>query len=126
MALKTETEAVPTLPQKTVDWTARVLHKRQLGAAVLDRLVLVCAVIKIHVTGFCDLVDLWVYHTFVSYFRVFQMSTISRVWPTALKLGCITNLDMLFLMMGFISLIDEIQFMLINCIKSIGGLCKLV
>ena len=32
------------------------------------------------------------------------------VWPTALKLGCVTNLDTLFLV---ISLIDEIQFMLI-------------
>ena len=40
----------------------------------------------------------------VSYFRVFQMPTIPRVvWPTALKLGCITNVDMLFLVMGFIS-----------------------
>ena len=62
-------------------------------------------------------------NTFVSYFRVFQMSTIPRVWPTALKLGCITNLDMLFLIMGFISLVDEIQFMLISschiCIRSI-------
>ena len=37
------------------------------------------------------------------------------VWPTALKLGCIANFDMLFLMMGFISLVDEIQFMLISC-----------
>ena len=36
------------------------------------------------------------------------------VWPTALKLGCITNFDMLFLMMEFISLVDEIQFMLIS------------
>ena len=42
------------------------------------------------------------------------MSTISRVWPTALKLGCITNFDMLFLVMRFISLVDEIQFMLIS------------
>ena len=45
------------------------------------------------------------------------------VWPTALKLGCVTNFDMLFLVMGFISLIDEIQFMLISsrhiCIRSI-------
>ena len=40
------------------------------------------------------------YHTFVSYFQVFEMSTISRVWPTALKLGCVTNFDMLFLVMG--------------------------
>ena len=37
-------------------------------------------------------------HTFVSYFRVFHwhvgMSAISVcVWPTALKLGCITNFD---------------------------------
>ena len=49
----------------------------------------------------------------LSYFRVFQMSTISCVWPTALKLGCIANFDMVFLVMGFISLVDEIQFMLI-------------
>ena len=34
------------------------------------------------------------------------------VWRTALKLGCLTNLDTLFLVMGFISLIDEIPFML--------------
>ena len=51
------------------------------------------------------------------------MSTISRVWRTALKLGCITNFDMPFLMMGFISLVDDIQFMLISsrhiCIRSI-------
>ena len=45
------------------------------------------------------------------------------VWPTALKLGCVTNLDTLFLVMGFISLADEIQFMLISsrhiCIRFI-------
>ena len=35
-------------------------------------------------------------------------------WPTALKLGCITNFDMLSLVMGFISLVNEIQFMLIS------------
>ena len=55
------------------------------------------------------------YNTFVSYFRVF-------------KLGCITNFDMLFLMMGFISLVDEIQFMLINshhiCIRSMAEMIK--
>ena len=33
---------------------------------------------------------------------------------TALKLGCITNFDMHFVVMGFLSLIDEIQFMLIS------------
>ena len=48
------------------------------------------------------------------------------VWPTALKLGCVTNFDMLFLVMGFISLVDEIQFMLIGsrliCIRSIVSL----
>ena len=63
-------------------------------------------------------------HTFVSYFRVFQMSTIPRVWPTALKLGCIINFDTLFLLMGFFSLVDEIQFMVIsnrhNRIRSIS------
>ena len=46
------------------------------------------------------------------------------VWPTALKLVCNSNF---FLMMGFISLVDEIQFMLISshhiCIRSMG-LCK--
>ena len=46
------------------------------------------------------------------------------IWPTALKLGCVTNLDMLFLVLGFISLVDEIQFMLISgrhiCIRSIS------
>ena len=45
------------------------------------------------------------------------------VCPTALKLGCITNFDMLFLVMGFIALVDEIQFMLFSshhiCIGSI-------
>ena len=51
------------------------------------------------------------YHTFVFYFRVFQKFAISRVWSTALKRGCIANFDMLFLVMGFISLVDDIQFM---------------
>ena len=45
------------------------------------------------------------------------------LWPTALKLGCVTNLDTLFLVMGSMYLIDEIQFMLIRsrhvCIRSI-------
>ena len=42
------------------------------------------------------------------------------VWPTALKLGCITNSGMLFLVMGFISLVDEIQFSSQHiCIRSI-------
>ena len=43
--------------------------------------------------------------------------------PTSLKRDCITNFDMLFLVMGFISLVDEIEFMLISsrhiCIRSI-------
>ena len=47
------------------------------------------------------------------------------IWSAALKLGYLTNLDMLFLVMGFISLIDEIQFMLISsrhiCIRSINS-----
>ena len=51
----------------------------------------------------------WVYH-------------FACVWPTALKLGCIINFDMLFLVKGFISLVDEIPFMLISsrhiCIRS--------
>ena len=44
------------------------------------------------------------------------------VWPKALKLGCVTNLDTLFLVMGFISLVDKIQFTLISschiCMKT--------
>ena len=46
--------------------------------------------------------------------RFSDLVLIACVWPTALKLGCITNLDMLFLVMGFIPLVDEIQFMLIS------------
>ena len=33
------------------------------------------------------------------------MSVILCVWPTALKLGCITKFDMAFLMMGFIGIL---------------------
>ena len=36
------------------------------------------------------------------------------VWPTALKPRCITNFDSLYLVMGFISLANEIQFTLIS------------
>ena len=36
------------------------------------------------------------------------------VWHKALKLGCVTNFDMLLIVMGLISLVDEIQFMLIS------------
>ena len=35
-------------------------------------------------------------------------------WPRALKLGCITNVNMLFLTMGFICLFYENKFMLIS------------
>ena len=49
------------------------------------------------------------------------------VWPTALKRGWVTNyLDPLFFVMGFISLVDEVPFMLISsrhiCIRSIDFL----
>ena len=47
------------------------------------------------------------------------------VWPTALKLGCVTNFDMLFLVTWFISLVDELKFMLISsrhiCIRSVSA-----
>ena len=36
------------------------------------------------------------------------------IWPRALKLGCMTNVDMLFLTTGFICLSDENKFMLIS------------
>ena len=48
---------------------------------------------------------------------IFGISNVCQstcVWPTALKLGCITNFDTLFLVMGLISLVGEIQFMLIS------------
>ena len=64
-------------------------------------------------------------HTFVSYcLTAIHLSLIfgfikclyhsACVWPTALKLGCVSNLDTLFLVMGLISLVDEIQCMLIS------------
>ena len=64
-------------------------------------------------------------HTFVSYFWVFTNVYHSAcVWPTALKLGCITNFDMLFLVTGFNSLVNGIQFMLISsrhiCVRSVA------
>ena len=50
------------------------------------------------------------------------MSAIPRVCPIFLKLGWITNFDMLFLVMGFISLDDETKVMLISshhfCIRT--------
>ena len=50
------------------------------------------------------------------------------VWHTALKLGCINNLDTLFLVTGLISFIDEIQFMLISsrhiCIRSMQTIIR--
>ena len=61
-------------------------------------------------------------HLSPAYFRVFQMSAIPREFGLQLR-KCLTNFDMLFLVMGFISLVDEIQFMLIRsrhiCIRSI-------
>ena len=44
-------------------------------------------------------------HTIFSYFRgFFKIFAVPR--PTALKIGCSTNLDVV---MGFISLVDEIK-----------------
>ena len=51
-------------------------------------------------------------HTFVSYFQGFNCVCHSACfWRTLLKLGRITNFDMLFLVMGFISLDDEINLL---------------
>ena len=47
-------------------------------------------------------------HTFVSYFHLFGPQC------TALKLGCVTNFNMLYLVTGFISLVDEIKLKLIS------------
>ena len=47
-------------------------------------------------------------------FGLFKMSAIPRFWPTTLKLGCATNLDLPFLVMGFRSMVDEIEFLLIS------------
>ena len=45
------------------------------------------------------------------------MFAIPRVWPTALKLDCITTFETLFLVMWLVSLVCEIKSMLI-CIRS--------
>ena len=50
------------------------------------------------------------YSTFGSHFGFANACHVVCVWPTALKLGCITNFDMLFL--RFICLVDLIKFML--------------
>ena len=42
-------------------------------------------------------------------FGVFKCLSFCIFWPTALKLGCITNFDMLSLVMGFISLVNANQ-----------------
>ena len=54
--------------------------------------------------------------TSLSNVRVFRMSVLFRVFagPTALKLGCITNFDLLFLVIGFTSSVDKIKFILIS------------
>ena len=41
-------------------------------------------------------------------------TTFTCIWPRALKLRCVTNVDMLFLMNGFICLFYENKFMLIS------------
>ena len=54
-------------------------------------------------------------YTCVPYFQFFlNVCHFACVWPTALKLGCITNVDMLFPMMGFVCLCYENRFMLIS------------
>ena len=66
-------------------------------------------------------------HAWLPYIRVFQMSAIPRVFGQQLLnlTGCVTNFDMLFLVMGFISFVDEIQYMQISscyiCIRSKGN-----
>ena len=58
-------------------------------------------------------------HTFVSYFPVFQMSAIPHVfWPSFLKLGCVTNFDMLFLLIHFFGYI--IKFMATSHLVTVG------
>ena len=41
------------------------------------------------------------------------MSAIPHVRPTFLQIGCVINFDMLFLVIGFNSVVDEIKLMLI-------------
>ena len=43
-----------------------------------------------------------------------HMSVICLCLAYSLKLGCVTNFDILFLVIGFICLVNEIQFMLIS------------
>ena len=49
----------------------------------------------------------------------FILFSFAHLWPTALKLGCITNLDMLFLMLGFISLVDEMKLKQVQEVQSL-------
>ena len=42
---------------------------------------------------------------------IFEFSNVYHsacVWPSTLKLGCVSNLDTLFLVMGLISLVESI------------------
>ena len=50
-------------------------------------------------------------HKFLLFSGFSNVYHFACVWSTAPKLGRVTNLDTLFLVMGFISLVDEIQFM---------------
>ena len=62
-----------------------------------------------------------------AYFLLFLFFNVCRstyVWPTFLQLGCITNFDMLFLVMGFFSLVDKITFMLISSRHSLRNVSR--
>ena len=66
-----------------------------------------CSLIKPYIFFCCCLfIGLFIFLSNVCHF--------TNVWPTALKLGSVTNFDMLFLLMGFNCLVDEIKFMLIS------------
>ena len=56
------------------------------------------------------------YHTFV----FSNVCHFTCIWSRALKLGCITNVNMLFLTNGFIGLFYENKFMLVSAIFRIG------
>ena len=51
---------------------------------------------------------LTVIHLSTIFSNAFKMSTIQCVWPTALKLDCINNFDMLFLVMAGTTFLDKV------------------
>ena len=67
--------------------------------------------------SFCETFTFWpplCEKSMMPHFEFFKCLPFHMYLAYSSELGCITNFDMLFLVMGFIALVDEIQFMLIS------------